>query len=132
MNNTAKLGLLTPALLNPATAALVGIAAIAVGIYRILPDDDEEATVEGAAINRSKEAIPTVEAALPAVEGGKGAPVSELSNEAQHTAPMALERATTQTPDPDQSEMIRKTMSELGKRSAAARARKKAQHKVDS
>ena len=46
MNNTTKLGLLLPAVLNPATAAIVGIAAIAVGLYRMLPDDGEEATVD--------------------------------------------------------------------------------------
>ena len=46
MNNHAKLGLLLPAVLNSATAAVVGIGLIAVGLYRLLPDDEEEVTVE--------------------------------------------------------------------------------------
>ena len=41
--------LLLPAVLNPATAAVLGIGLIAVGLYRLLPGDDEEPTVEAEA-----------------------------------------------------------------------------------
>jgi hypothetical protein len=127
MNNTTKLGLLLPAVLNPATAAIVGIAAIAVGLYRMLPDDGEEATVDAVAANGPEGAVPTVEPPLEAVEVGEVAQVSELLSEAQSTAPVALKTDETPTSDLGQSEVIRKAMSELGKRSAAARAKKKAE-----
>ncbi len=127
MNNTTKLGLLLPAVLNPATAAIVGIAAIAVGLYRMLPDDGEEATVDAVAANGPEGAVPTVETPLEAVEEGEVAQVSELLSEAPSTAPVALKTDETPTSDLEQSEVIRKAMSELGKRSAAARAKKKAE-----
>jgi hypothetical protein len=120
MNNSAKLGLLMPAVLNPATAAVIGIAAIAVGIYRMLPDDEKEATVGVVSSHASKQLTPTVEARLPAVELDDVQRKCELSGDAHETAP------AKPLSDDDQSAMIRKTMSELGKRSAVARAKKKA------
>ena len=120
MNNTAKLGLLLPAVLNPATAAVIGIAAIAVGLYRMLPDDDEEVIVDAVATNVSDIATSTVEATLPAVELSEAPPVEEPFRNPIPTAPAGTSEA-------DQSETIRKAMSELGKRSAAARAKKKAE-----
>ena len=127
MNDMTKLGLLLPTVLNPATAAVIGIAAIAVGLYRMLPGDDEEPTVDAVSIKGPETVVSTVEARLPSVELIEVKPLSQPYNDAEQTAPIALETAQAQTTDLDQSEMIRKAMSELGKRSAAARAKKKAE-----
>ncbi|PUB10247.1 hypothetical protein [Yoonia sediminilitoris] len=40
--NQAKLSLLLPALINPATAAAIGLGIVAVGFFNLLGDDDEE------------------------------------------------------------------------------------------
>lgn len=123
--NTAKLGLLLPAVLNPATVAVVGIGLIAVGLFRLLGDDEEEATVVAVPLNAPK---PAGAARLPAVEPSEVQPVYEPSNDAMETvetAPEILKTPPAAISKPDQSEMIRKVMSELGKRSAAARAKKK-------
>jgi len=116
MNNTAKLGLLLPAVLNPATAAVIGIAASAVGLYRMLPDEVDEATVEPAQIKRLPPPVPIAAEPLSTVE---------LDEDASEV--VANEVAPAPTTSEDQKEMIRSAMSELGKRSAAARAKKKAE-----
>jgi len=118
--NNAKLGLLLPAILNPAVAAALGIGIVAVGLYRLLPDDDEDATVEDVPSHGSKAALPAVRQPVPTVGINEAQQVAVPSNEPLQTVPVATDEA-------DQSEMIRKAMSELGKRSAAARARKKAE-----
>ena len=118
--NNAKLGLLLPAILNPAVAAALGIGIVAVGLYRLLPDDDEDAIVEGLPSGGLEVAIPVAEPCVPTVEVGEVQQVAVPSIEPLQTAPVATDEA-------DQSEMIRKAMSELGKRSAAARERKKAE-----
>jgi len=118
--NNAKLGLLLPAILNPAVAAALGIGVLAVGLYRLLPDSDEDATVEGVPSDCPKVAIPAVRHPVPTVEVNEVQQVDVPSNEPLQTVPVATDEA-------DQAEMIRKAMSELGKRSAAARARKKAE-----
>ena len=115
--NNAKLGLLLPAILNPAVAAALGIGIVAVGLYRLLPDDGEDATVEGLPSDGSKVAVPIAKQSVPTVELNEVQRVYVPSIEPLQTADAAIE--------PDQSEMIRKAMSELGKRSAAARAKKK-------
>jgi len=85
--NNAKLGLLLPAFLNPATAAAVGIG---LGLLWLLRDDEEqrEATVDAETIRQAKPAVKTVAQPLPAVEvlpdeivlgvtGAAPAPISE-------------------------------------------------------
>lgn len=95
--NTAKLGFLLPVVLNPASVAIVGVG---LGLLWMLRDDEEEASVD---VKR-----------VPAVEN--------LPNE-------IVPKARTVVPDGTlaaaQKEIIRSAMSELGKRSAAARAKKK-------
>ena len=130
--NTAKLGLLLPVVLNPATAAVVGIG---LGLLWLLRDDEEEATVEAVPNKLTQLAVRTVEKPLPAVEQSEVQPVYEPSNDAMETvetAPETLETPPAAISKPDQSEMIRKAMSELGKRSAAARAKKKAERERDA
>lgn len=118
--NNAKLGLILPAILNPAVAAALGIGIVAVGLYRLLPDDAEDATVEEVRSNDPEMAIPIARQSVPTVDMNEVQRVVAPSNEPLQTVPVATDEA-------DQSEMIRKAMSELGKRSAAARARKKAE-----
>lgn len=116
--NNAKLGLLLPAILNPAVAAALGIGIVVVGLYRLLPDDDEDANVEDVPSDGPKVAIPVIKPTAPTVEVNEAQQVDVPSIEPLQADDVAIE--------PGQSEMIRKAMSELGKRSAAARAKKKA------
>ena len=117
--NNAKLGVLLPAILNPAVAAALGIGIIAVGLYRLLPDDAEEATVDAVPRNDPEMAIPVAKQPVPTVEVDEVQRVDGTSNGSLQTDDAVREA--------DQSEIIRKAMSELGKRSAAARAKKKAE-----
>ena len=116
--NNAKLGLLLPAILNPAVAAALGIGIVAVGLYRLLPDDDEGATVEDVPSDGPKAAVPVAKLTVPTAGVNEMQQVDVPSSEPLQTVPVATDEA-------DQSEMIRKAMSELGKRSAAARRRRK-------
>ncbi|MFT5629685.1 MAG: hypothetical protein ACI9HB_000847 [Gammaproteobacteria bacterium] len=127
--NTAKLGFLLPVVLNPATAAAVGIG---LGLLWLLRDDEEEATVEAVPLKPPMSAVGAVVEPLPAVEQNEVQPVYEPSNDAiemekAEVAPETLKTLPATISKPVQSEIIRKAMSELGKRSAAARAQKKAQ-----
>ena len=122
--NNAKLGLLLPAILNPAVAAALGIGIVAVGLYRLLPDDDEDATGEDVPSDGSKAALPAVRQPVPTADINEVQRVEVASNEPLQTVPAATDEA-------DESEIIRKAMSELGKRSAAARAKKKALQDID-
>ena len=110
--HNAKLGLMLPAIFNPATAAVVGIG---IGLLWLLRDDEQEATVGHLQIKRIKPAVRTAAHPLPAVQN--------LPYEAELVVADAAPAAIS---EPDQKEMIRNAMSELGKRSAAARAKKKA------
>jgi len=123
----AKLGLILPAVLNPATAAVLGIGLIAVGLYRMLPDDDEDANASTVPSNGPQPAVLTVKAQLPEIDQSDVVPLRQPSNDAQTTAETDPKTAPASTSEADQRETIRMAMSELGKRSAAARAKKKAQ-----
>ena len=128
----AKLSLILPAVLNPATAALVGIGLIAVGLYRMLPDDEEDASVGVLPVNGSKQAAETVKTRLSAVQPCQTQISDEPAAEARETANANIAIASATISDSDQGEIIRKAMSELGKRSAAARAKKKADRDDDA
>lgn len=119
MNNSAKFGLLLPVVLNPATA-VIGIAALAIGVYRLLPDDDEEETVVTPEEESGTEHVAlAIKRPLPTVELDDGVDV-----------PIVDQAAFAPLPEVDQEEIIRSAMSELGKRSAAARAKKKSLPKI--
>lgn len=119
MNNTVKLGAILPVLLNPATAVI----GVGLGLMWLLSADDDEETAAqvdvattGAILPDGKEVAATdLTEPLPALENQ----THTVATEPYETAPTAISEA-------EQKEMIRKTMSELGKRSAAARAKKKA------
>jgi hypothetical protein len=113
--NTAKLGLLMPVLLNPVTLAAVGVG---VGLVWLLRDEDEE-TIEEAPTKRLPRPSQAVAQPLLTVEA--------LQLDAE---PMESEVAHLETAEANQTAIIRSAMSEFGKRSAAARAKKKAQSKA--
>lgn len=111
--NNAKLGFLMPVVLNPATAAVVGIG---LGLLWLLRYDEKDAPADAVPIDLLTPAVLTVAEPLPAV---KNLPmkVEIVATGAAHTA----------ISKPDQKEMILNAVSELGRRSAAARAKKKAE-----
>jgi hypothetical protein len=115
--HNAKLGLMLPAILNPATAAVVGIG---LGLLWLLRDDEQETTVDAAPIKRAKPTARTDAQRVPAVE--------TLPDK---IVPEAREAVPAGTLEAAQKEMIRTAMSELGKRSAAARAIKKAEREKE-
>ena len=89
--HTAKLALLLPAVLNPATVAVVGIGLITVGLLRWLGDDEEEVTVVAVPLNAHKSTVGTVVEPLPAVELSEVQPVYEPSSDALETVEVASE-----------------------------------------
>ena len=109
--HNAKLGLMLPAILNPATAAVVGIG---LGLLWLLRDDEQEATVDDVPIKLPSSAVTAVEQ-----------PVLAVDQRPSEPAPEAYDAEIVPIPEVDQKEAIRATMSELGKRSAMARAKKK-------
>jgi hypothetical protein len=109
--HNAKLGLMLPAILNPATAAVVGIG---LGLLWLLRDDEQEATVDDVPIKLPSSAVTTVVQPVRAVDPRPPEPTLE-----------AHDNEIVPIPEVDQKEEIRRTMSELGKRSAMARAKKK-------
>jgi hypothetical protein len=119
MKNTVKFGAILPALLNPATA----VVGVGLGLLWLLSADDDEETAAQAD-------VPSVGAAFPDGSEVAGTNVTEpllaVESQPDTVAPEAHETAPVEISDAEQKEMIRKTMSELGKRSAAARAKKKA------
>jgi hypothetical protein len=119
---TTGLAFMLPAALNPAVAAAIGIGLVGIGIYRLLGDDDE---------NREPEELPKPSPSV----ASTGADL--ISDNSQSTPTVSLERNQQDGPqladlhqqdvdrDDVKKKIIREAMSELGKRSAAARARKK-------
>jgi hypothetical protein len=120
---TTGLAFMLPAALNPAVAAAIGIGLVGIGIYRLLGDDDE---------TREPEELPKPSPSVASTVAGL------ISENSQPTPTVSLERNQKDGPqladlhqqdvdrDDVKKKIIREAMSELGKRSAAARARKKA------
>jgi hypothetical protein len=63
--HNAKLGLMLPAILNPATAAAVGIG---LGLLWLLRDDEQEATVDDLPIKLPSSAVTAVMQQVRAVD----------------------------------------------------------------
>lgn len=133
------LPVLGPLLTNPTALAVLGIGAAGWAILKWLSEDKEDRT-EPAASNGSEPSIEplrigpgTVEDPLvegyEAAEGalepegspGGGQPLGETLK----TVGEPLQPPSREDDDADKNELIRQAMSELGKRSAAARARKR-------
>jgi len=142
--NTTKtiLGSLLPFMTNPATIALVGAGALAFTVYSLFSDDDENTdngaetvpdrsgqlpgpltALAGPVALTVAEPLETVQAtAAGTAETTVQEPLPTVVEEALHGAP---ETGSAPTSEDEKKEMIRQAMSELGKRSAASRARKK-------
>ena len=119
-----RLALLLPAALNPAVAAAIGIGLVGFGIYRLLGDDEECQKSEA-----SPEPLSTVASTVEHLdsEGSQFVQESRLVDCSLHGLQNADLQQQDVVRDDVKKRMIREAMSELGKRSAAARARKKAE-----
>jgi hypothetical protein len=131
MNNTARLGMLLPTVLNPATA----VVGIGLGLIWLLRDDQDDATNEPVKIKRLPPPAQIAAKPLPTVGNLPAKPTATTDAHQLPTVetlpgkivPEAREAVPAGTLEAAQEEMIRSAMSELGKRSAAARAKKKAE-----
>jgi hypothetical protein len=116
--HNAKLGLMLPAILNPATAAVVGIG---LGLLWLLRDDEPDATDDDVPTKLPSSTVTTVVEPVRAVDPRPPEPTLE-----------AHDTEIVPIPEADQKEAIRSAMSELGKRSAMARAKKKAKRENEA
>jgi hypothetical protein len=108
--HNAKLGLMLPAILNPATTAVVGIG---LGLLWLLRDDEQDATDDDEPIKLPSSAVTAVVKPVRAVDPRP----CELTLEGDDAEIVPMSKA-------NQKEAIRSAMSELGKPSAMARAKK--------
>ena len=133
--NHTKLGLLLPAILNPATATAVAVTFVAVGLFRLLSDEEDEEYEEIETVEQMPITPPVRTVTKPLqTDGQNGLGSSKAQeNDARREADAVIEPRETEPAlisVADKSEMIRNAMSELGKRSAAARAKKKLERSV--
>ncbi|GAA6178584.1 hypothetical protein NBRC116594_00220 [Shimia sp. NS0008-38b] len=116
-----------PFLINPATVGLVAIGAVGWGLFKLLGDDEETNGDEGLTLDeqqRSKKHLEADEAVAVYEEAcveESGEPPIDLSSDDSGARP-----TDDSANEARQAEIVRQAMSELGKRSAAARARRKA------
>ena len=127
-NGTTTVGLLGPHLLNPAVAAALGIGLIGIGLIRFLGgDDDELAEIVGdRSVPSKKRLVDRVSAdqqTVPVIQ--EILPIDEEAVEATVEQPLEEGKATSPASEAEEREKLRQVMSELGKRSAAARARRR-------
>lgn len=133
------LGGLLPFITNPATLAIIGIGAVGLTVYDILTDQkDDKGDGSEPQNNGYEPLIEPLDDGLAAVAGTVPKPLKTDRS----TAPATVhstgkgsfptvgidrqeEEVETATPEAEKKELIRQAMSELGKRSAAARAKKK-------
>ena len=126
---------MAPALLNPAAATIIAVGLVGYGLMKLLSDDgadDAKEEVAGWTEPQSRDStVGTVEKPLenrleqPSVVSK--APLERIQDTASEPFDAALqETERSQESDAARHEMIRKYMSELGKRSAASRAKKRA------
>jgi hypothetical protein len=142
MNKTASFGGLLAFISNPAVLAAVGVGALILTVMEALSgDDDEQDNASEAAPNDSvtlTEPLEGVEFTVPAtvvepfetvevtVEPTAHSSVEDRDiAEALDDGNNDMEQSETVSAEAVKKEMIRQAMSELGKRSAAARAKKK-------
>ncbi len=136
MNNTrTSLGVMAPALLNPGAAAIIAVGLIGYGLIKLFGEDeeDEDHTEVNSSISpqkRTSAVAPTVDMPLEnsleqpsVVPDTLLEPVPEAASEPLDA--VRQETELSQEVDASRQDMIRQYMSELGKRSAAARAAKR-------
>ncbi|NIZ60677.1 hypothetical protein DL239_06775 [Sedimentitalea sp. CY04] len=117
-----------PFLLNPATVGVVAIGALGWGLFKLFGDEDEEATEDGTPISQEPQ-----KSKEPFMADAAGAVKEEVQKD---TGAEAFSETSTDdegktdtqesADEEEQQEIVRQAMSALGKRSAAARARRKA------
>lgn len=133
------LGGLLPFITNPATLAIIGIGAVGLTVYEILTDKkDGQGNGSEPQNNGSEPLIEPFSHGSAAVAGTVPLPLKtdrstalttvRSTDEKLFVAEVADSRshgAEVINPEAEKKELIRQAMSELGKRSAAARAKKK-------
>jgi hypothetical protein len=142
MSNKALLGGLLPFISNPVVLAVVGIGAVGLTIYEIL-SDKEDAPDNGLKVDcdGSEPFIKPLDNEAIAVAATAIEPLKTVDTTVVETVDTAVEEPNPIGPSVDNNaasylneticeddlkkEMIRQAMSELGKRSAAARAKSK-------
>ncbi|WP_368344814.1 hypothetical protein [Pelagovum sp. HNIBRBA483] len=123
-SNRSGLGLFLPALFNPTVAAAVGLGVIGVGLYRLLADDEDE--VAGDRPTASSEETDGCSEERREILAASVVETHVAREEAEQVGREDASEVSYSKDALDQSkELIRQAMSELGKRSAAARARKR-------
>lgn len=116
-----------PFLMNPATVGLVAIGAVGWGLYKLLGDDEEATGDEWLILDKQQkprellEAVERVAVHEELCVDESSEPLVELSSGDSGATP-----TDDNVDEARQAEIVRQAMSELGKRSAAARARRKA------
>lgn len=142
MNKTASFGGLLALISNPAVLAVVGIGAVVLTVMEALSGDDEEQdNGSEAAPNGSvtlTEPLEGAELTVPATVAEPCETVEATADPAVHSTVedqyvaealddgnTDMQQGQTASEEAAKKELIRQAMSELGKRSAAARARRK-------
>ncbi len=123
-----SIGAAVPFLFNPATLGLVALGAIGWGICNLLREDEEGGCDEpSGTVQKSptKPQVAKVEATRTSQDGSQATAQLETAFKAsdEAEAPSTFDESAD---DAERSQIIRQAMSELGKRSAAARAKRKA------
>lgn len=142
MNNNASLGGLLALISNPAVLAVVGIGAVVLTVMEMLSEDDDKQGDGSQAVPHGSLPFPeplngrdltvpatviepfeTVEAAVdPSVHSSvENRNVAEAIDDGNND----MQQVETVSEEAAKKELIRQAMSELDKRSAAARAKKK-------
>jgi len=129
-------GFLLPALMSPATATVLAIGVVGFGLMKLLAEDEN--AEDKPPVNRladkqqqPRSSIqPNVVLQVKSAEPEKVLPepaVEPLKTAVEKPDTVIIEPFETQLSahEPDRGELIRRYMSELGKRSAAVRAAKK-------
>lgn len=136
------LGGLLPFITNPATLAIIGISAVGLTVYDILTEKKDDQSNGSDTENSDFEPLiepftdgsatvsATVHKPLETAYSTVSATVCSTDKEPFLTEVLdgsgdASDQHEAISPDTSKKELIRQAMSELGKRSAAARARKK-------
>lgn len=127
-NGTTTVGLLGPSLLNPAVAAAVGIGLIGICLINLLGGDDDELAeiVDDRSVPPKKRFVGPIPADQKTLAVVEEIPSNEEETVAKTVEqPLAKSKDSSRALEEEGRERLRQVMSYLGKRSAAARARKR-------
>lgn len=137
MNNNASLGGLLALISNPAVLAVVGIGAVALTIMEMFSDEEDDQNDGSEVVPHGStpciEPLKNKDLAVPAtviepfetVETTAEEVVYSTVEDLHLSEPIDCYDGNLQEDEAAKKEVIRQAMSELGKRSAAARAKRK-------